>query len=172
MRIELGARGCNILPPHQERALLHLAAQMPRNGRKRLGNADIVVVRLALPANFQDVTKALRCDQGRVRGLALDERVCRNRRAVAKVAHLDGLCRGRRQDFGDASLHRHRWIGRRRRRLVQEGLAVGQTDHHQISERAADIDAEHIAVVIVLHAWHRATRLSPSHRSRTHGRPA
>jgi len=51
-------------------------------------------------------------------------------------------------------------------RLVQECLTVRETDHHEVGERATDIDAENVTVVIALHAKRRAARRSPSRRSR------
>src|SRR5262249_34330013 len=69
----------------QVHALAQLAPQVTRHGRRRLVEADVVVVRLALAPDLEDVAKALGGDESRARSAPGDDGVGRDGRAVPEV---------------------------------------------------------------------------------------
>src|SRR5262249_5039545 len=95
MARKLGFRGRDIFATHEKSPFGEFATQMPWNRRNRLRNADIIVVRLALTPELQNVAKPCCSNKCGWRDLALDQRICRDRGTVAKIADISGL--GRRQ---------------------------------------------------------------------------
>ena len=120
-------------------ALRHFEAQRTRHQGRRSHEARIVEAGQHAPraADLDGVAKALRRDERDRAALALQQRVGRHRRAVRDAREPLERRHGRAQARHDAV----RLIGRRRRHLAERDRAVA-IEHHQVGERAPDIDAD------------------------------
>jgi len=119
-----------------------LEAALARHQRRGMVELHVVHVRPGLAADLEQVSEALRGDQGHRRALALDQRVGGDRGSVADAGDVGG---------GDAVFGAHRaepvedcllWIVRRRRVLEQPDVARLFIAGVKIRERPADINAD------------------------------
>ena len=119
---------------------------MTRYGRRRLVEADVVVVRLPLAPDLEDVAKPFGSDKSRARRAPGDDSVGCDCRAMSEVLHLrrfdarlfeQGL-----DSFGD----RDRRVRRRGRGLVIKRATVRKPDQREIGKRAANVYAEDITI--------------------------
>ena len=132
----------HVIASEQVGALLDLAAQTAWNGWRRFRDADVVVVGLALAADLENVAHAVAGNQRGPGRLADDQRIRRDRGAMAEVGHRVGRDAGLLEEVGDAACDRFRWILRRRWRLVTERGAVRKTHQREVRERTADVDPQ------------------------------
>ena len=127
-------------------AFAHLSPQVARHERRRLVDADVVIVGLALAPDVQHVAEAGSGDEAGPRDAAGDHRVGGDGGAMPEISdfsRLDFRAFEQRLDaFGNGS----RRIAGSRGRLVEEGAAVGKPDEGDVGEGAADVDSERVGL--------------------------
>ena len=103
-------------------------------------------MRLPLTTDLENVPEAGGGDQ-RGRGhFAFDQRIGRDRSAVAEIVDVAWLGASFGENLIDAALHCQRRVGRGGGSLVKEHAPVTGTDQHKIGEGSSDVDAEDVTL--------------------------
>ena len=135
-RIERPLDGASVID-----ALVHDLAQVALDERRRLGPREIVETRHSQGADLKDITESLRGDQADACPLVLEDRVRRDRSAVAdfldRAPGKAGLC----EQFGQAIDDRAGVIADTGRHLPGVDRSVG-SENDDVGKGAADVDAD------------------------------
>ncbi len=121
-------------------ALDDLDTHMARHERLRQIEVDVVDLEPPFGRDLQGVAEAVRGDERRACALALDQRVCGQRRAVDHESEIGGAEFRFGEELPDALDHRLLRCARRRQELGREP-AFGRLEG-EVSEGAADVDAD------------------------------
>ncbi len=123
----------------------HLAAQIPRHQRLRLGDVEVVQLELPLAPDLERVAEPRGRDEPGDGALALDERIGEERRGVHDAREVPRLempvCEDRRHPRG----HRAHGIVVGRQHLAAPLPSGVVVVHHDVREGASDVDPERVA---------------------------
>ena len=122
--------------------LRDLQPQRPLDQRLRMIEVDVVHLRPGLAADLEEVAEPVGGDQRDLAAAALDQRVGADGGAVGQAGHAGRVERVRGQHFADPVDDRPVRAFGGRRQLVQDGAVLAADRHHQIGERAADVDSD------------------------------
>ena len=131
--------------------LAYFEAQLTRDNRRWKAQAEVKQVVAALHRDVQNITKSARHDHCGGRALALDDRIGDERGAMHDHRHIgrpNAGTTGEDVDARDDGLGR---IGGCRERLVGDDLARVIVEEREIGERSADVDADAMEHLDVLH---------------------
>ena len=126
-------------------ALGDLQPQVARHQRLRPGDVEVVQLELALATDLERVGEAGGGDETGDGAAALDERVGEERRGVHHPRELAGRQAMLPQQRVDAGRDGARRIVVGGEDLAVELTPAGVVVHHDVGERAADVDAERVA---------------------------
>ena len=128
-------------------ALRHFEAQMARHQRLGKPDAQIEEVVAALEPDIERVAEALAHEHRRRRAFAFDHRIGHQRGAVDDRRQLRDGDPGLGRDDADALDHGLRRIGSAGQALMRRDLAHLVVEEREIGERAADVDADAVALL-------------------------